>query len=104
MSSNEPNSAGSIARELKTQIFTLGGLVALMWGLEIVDTFLGGWLDGFGIRPRSVNALAGILYAPFLHGGFRHLISNTVPFMVLGWLVMLAYIWEPEAARASPSA
>ncbi|NEO02697.1 MAG: rhomboid family intramembrane serine protease, partial [Moorea sp. SIO3I7] len=33
--------------------------------------------------------LRGILFAPFLHGGFSHLISNTIPFLVLGWFVML---------------
>lgn len=86
----------SIADELKLQIFILGSCVALAWGLEIFDLFFlkGGYnfrggLDQFGIIPRNPIGLRGILFAPFLHGGLGHLISNTIPFLVLGWLVML---------------
>jgi membrane associated rhomboid family serine protease len=77
-------------RELKLQATILLGFIALLWALELVDTvLLQGWLDGFGIRPRSVTGLRGIVLAPLLHGGLRHLVANTVPLLVLGWLVML---------------
>ena len=56
---------------------------------EIIDWFLGGSLNQYGIRPRSIDGLYGIVYAPFLHGDFTHLISNTVPFLVLGWLILM---------------
>jgi membrane associated rhomboid family serine protease len=78
-----------IAQELTAQMVVLGGCVALMWGLEIVDHLMGDALNQFGILPRTEIGLRGILFAPFLHGSFGHLISNTVPFVVLGWLVML---------------
>lgn len=78
-----------LVREIKAQVLILGAFVALMWGLEIVDVALGGALNAFGIIPRTAIGLRGILLAPFLHGGFPHLIANTVPFVVLGWLVML---------------
>ncbi|MFT5430557.1 MAG: membrane associated rhomboid family serine protease, partial [Myxococcota bacterium] len=42
-----------------------------------------------GIVPRSVSGLTGILFAPWLHGDFAHLTANTVPFAVLGLLIML---------------
>jgi len=86
---------GSIAQEIKAQVLILGGFVGLMWILEIIDAPLGGagrWCGGlnqFGIFPRQISGLRGILFAPFLHGGFAHLIANTVPFVTLGWLVML---------------
>ena len=86
MSSNE---AKALGRELKTQIVVLGGFVALMWIVEIVDLFLGGALNAYGIRPHSIIGLRGILFAPFLHAGFAHLIANTIPFLTLGWLTML---------------
>ena len=64
-------------------------LVAVLWGLEVVDVFLlGGGLDRFGILPRSLRGLGGIFAAPFLHGGFGHLAANTGPLLVLGALVM----------------
>src|SRR3712207_3585440 len=78
-----------LVREVKAQVMILGAFVALMWGLEIVDLALGGALNYFGIIPRTAIGLRGILFAPFLHGGFPHLIANTVPFVILGWFVML---------------
>ena len=81
--------ARAIARELKTQILILGGCVSLFWFLEIVDSYLGGRLDVYGIIPRNAIGLRGILFSPFLHGGFAHLSANTLPFLVLGWLIML---------------
>lgn len=79
-----------IKKELKQQAIILVGFTALLWGLEILDAVLfSNGLDSFGIRPRSVVGLRGILLAPLLHGGFPHLIANTVPLLVLGWFVML---------------
>jgi membrane associated rhomboid family serine protease len=75
--------------EIKTQILILGTLVGIMWGLEILDTFVFRHeLDTLGILPRNPIGLRGILFAPFLHGSFAHLAANTVPFIVLGWLIM----------------
>lgn len=79
----------ALARELKTQGSILGGLVATMWALEIVDIVLGGRLNAYGILPRTIIGLRGILFAPFLHGGLSHLIANTIPLVTLGWFVML---------------
>lgn len=78
-----------ITRELTVQVMVLGACVTLMWILEILDQILPYSLDQYGIIPRTAIGLRGIPIAPFLHGGFRHLISNTVPFLILGWLVML---------------
>ncbi|MBE9223972.1 rhomboid family intramembrane serine protease [Phormidium sp. LEGE 05292] len=80
----------AIANELKTQVLILGGTVALMWILEFFDlTVFHGQLDNFGIIPGSPIGLRGILFAPFLHGNFVHLAANTIPFVTLGWLIML---------------
>ncbi|MBE9090630.1 rhomboid family intramembrane serine protease [Microcystis aeruginosa LEGE 11464] len=77
-------------QEIKTQAIILATFVAIFWLLEILDQFVfRGSLDYFGIIPHQVIGLRGILFAPFLHGDFTHLIANTVPFLILGWLVML---------------
>ena len=77
-------------QEIKTQAIILATFVAIFWLLEILDQFVfRGSLDFFGIIPHQVIGLRGILFAPFLHGDFPHLIANTVPFLILGWLVML---------------
>ncbi|MBD2460595.1 rhomboid family intramembrane serine protease [Oscillatoria sp. FACHB-1407] len=83
------NEAKEIARELRTQVVILGGLITLMWFLEIVDQLTGRSLDRLGIIPRTTIGLRGILFAPLLHGSFTHLLANTIPFLTLGWFVML---------------
>lgn len=64
-------------------------MVTIMWAQEIVDTVVSGRLDRFGIEPRQLDGLPGILFAPFLHVGFGHLIGNTIPFVVLGGIISL---------------
>lgn len=87
MSSQETR---ALVRELKTQVTILGGFVALMWLIELVDILVFRQaLNIYGILPRQIIGLRGILFAPFLHGGLGHLIANTLPFLILGWFVML---------------
>ena len=65
-------------------------IVAVFWLVEIVDFLIfKGELDKFGIQPRNITGLGGLVFAPFLHGGFPHLIANTIPFVTLGWLTMI---------------
>ncbi len=79
----------NLRRRLLRQAIVLGAFVAVLWFLEIIDAlFLRGALDGFGIAPRSLTSLPGVLVAPFLHAGVGHLMANTIPFVVLGWMVM----------------
>jgi membrane associated rhomboid family serine protease len=80
----------ALERAAKVQAAILFTLVLLAWILELVDRVAyGGTLDRFGIQPREVGRLWGILVAPLLHVGWVHLASNTGPFIVLGWLVLL---------------
>jgi membrane associated rhomboid family serine protease len=64
-------------------------MVALMWATEVVDVIAGHRLDQYGIHPRDVDGLPEILSAPFLHVGFGHLLSNTVPFAIMGAAIAL---------------
>lgn len=62
-------------------------LVAILWVLELADLLTPLDLDAYGIRPREVAGLPGIVLAPFLHLGFGHLIANTSALLVLGALL-----------------
>lgn len=78
-------------QKAKGPLAILGGFIFLIWFIEIIDWFFfQGALDGYGVRPRTVNGLVGVLYAPFLHGGFGHLMANTLPILVLGGLIILS--------------
>lgn len=64
-------------------------MVLLMWILEVVDVALDHRLDRYGIEPREVDGLDGVVAAPFLHVGFGHLIGNTIPFLAMGMVIAL---------------
>lgn len=78
-----------IGQTLRTQLIILGGFIVFIWLLETIDWVLGGSLDQFGIVPRQSSGLWGIGAAPLLHVGFAHVAANTIPFLVLGWFVLL---------------
>ena len=77
-----------------------GGFVAALWVLEILDTVSGHQLDAYGIAPRTDDGLVGVALAPMLHFGFDHLVSNTVPVAVLGFLTLATGIARGLAATA----
>jgi membrane associated rhomboid family serine protease len=65
-------------------------LLAGLWMLEFVDQLSGNELDQFGIHAREIDGMPEIFTAPFLHAGWNHLISNSLPFYILGFLVLLS--------------
>lgn len=77
------------ALALKTQAVTLGGAVGAFWTVFAANVLVNGALMQYGVIPRTLLGLRGILFAPFIHGSVEHLVSNTVPFLLLGWLVMV---------------
>ena len=79
----------SVTRVLKTQALVLGGTLAVFWTVFVVNSLLGGALLTLGVIPRTTIGLRGILFAPFLHGSLNHIVANSVPFLALGWMVML---------------
>ena len=76
------------------------GFVALLWVIELVDTSMQHRLDELGIAPRSDEGLLGILLAPLLHYGWGHLMANTLPALVLFFLVLVSGIGRGLAATA----
>ncbi len=108
MSAHDPldaagNSSSALAnagRSIGASAVTVGALLAIMWVIETLDsTVLGDRLQANGILPRSVDGLDGILWSPFLHAGFPHLISNSIPFVVLSSLALTG--GRPRYVKAS---
>ena len=64
-----------------------------MWAVFLLDVILPDSLirlDQQGIRPREVRGLFGIPAAPFLHVDIWHLLANTLPVIILGWILSLS--------------
>lgn len=62
--------------------------LAVLIAVQVINTFTGNSLLQHGLVPRTYSGLQGVLFAPFLHGSVRHLLSNILPLAVLSWLVM----------------
>jgi membrane associated rhomboid family serine protease len=76
---------------------TILTFVSLLYLVELIDQLAGHSLDSNGIRPLDTDGLWGIIFAPVLHANWQHLAANTVPLLVLGFLMTLAglsrFVW-----------
>ena len=87
VSSRQPStqSSGTVTTSLVVMVVIVVGL----WAVELVDQASGNALDAYGIRPRTDEGLFSVFTAPLLHGSWAHLASNSLPFLILGFLVLL---------------
>ncbi len=94
----------SIARVLPPSLVpaavTMLAFTALLYVIEAVDQVTGNTLNNDGIISRNLDGLWGIVWAPVLHYGWPHLLSNTVPFLVFGFLAMAGGIRQWVAVTA----
>ena len=75
-------------RVLLGRLLVLAGFVGALWVLQAVNWAVGYQLNpAFGLIPREVAGLDGIMGMPLLHGSFEHLMSNTPPLLVMGALL-----------------
>jgi membrane associated rhomboid family serine protease len=80
----------------------LGVFAALLWIVFIADWILPGDFKEWGILPRHLGGIWGILFSPFLHANLGHLLSNFIPLMILmaillvtqrdGWWIVLQIV------------
>jgi membrane associated rhomboid family serine protease len=75
--------------------------VALIWLIQILSWGLDVGLGDFGVRPRQVIGLLGILTAPLVHGDFGHLLANSLPLVILGTTML--YLYPRSALRVLPA-
>lgn len=73
-------------RYLKTVKHSLVIMLVCL-GLLLINSFIN--VNFWGIAPREMNHLSGILFAPFLHGDWSHLLSNFFPFVIFSSLIGL---------------
>ena len=65
--------------------------VAILWLLKLTEYFFNVSYASYGIMPRKLNGLPGIAISPLIHGNFHHLISNTLPLLILGIIICYFY-------------
>ena len=75
--------------------------VALLWLIQLLIWGLDLGLERFGVRPRQLGGLPGILLAPLVHGGYAHLVANSLPLLVLG--TGMLHLYPNSALKVIPA-
>ena len=63
---------------------------AVLWVIEVANHAHDNSFNRFGLKPRALDGLWGVLTQPFLHESYGHLLSNTFPLMAIGWALLLS--------------
>lgn len=70
----------------------------ILWVIQVITVAFNLDLTWMGVLPRTGSGVLGIFTGPLIHAGFPHLISNTVPLIVLGWII---FFFSPKVAYYS---
>jgi membrane associated rhomboid family serine protease len=65
--------------------------IVIIWLIQILQGFLQTDWAIYSVYPRTVHGLIGIITSPLLHAGWSHLLGNTLPLIVLGYLLFSSY-------------
>ncbi|MEB3332115.1 MAG: rhomboid family intramembrane serine protease [Synechococcaceae cyanobacterium] len=85
---NAPDAAAaSLWRSLRARLLLPPLLLLIPWSQELIDQLLFG--GRWNLPMLRGESFLGVLSAPFSHSGFTHLVSNTLWFLPLSWLVLL---------------
>ena len=92
-----------------------GLFVLLLWFIKLYETAEHISLSEYGLYPRTIHGLLGIVTSPLLHADFSHLIANSIPLLILGpvifyfyrsiafqiffWVYLMTGVWVWAAAR-----
>ena len=94
----------AILVELKHCLAMAAGFVVLIWLVHLLSVVFALDIHTYGVLPRDTTGLRGVLLGPFIHGSWQHLLSNTMPLLLLGTIMLygnrnsrwwaLAIIWQ----------
>ena len=82
-------------RKFLLSLYYSAGFLILLWIIKTIEVAFGISFAKFGILPRHISGLIGIITYPLIHANFNHLISNSIPLLFLGLGLFYFY---PESA------
>jgi len=66
-------------------------IVGVFWLVKLTENYLNLDLSVYGILPLQIEGLRGIIFSPFIHSNYDHLLSNTFPFLILSFSLFYFY-------------
>ena len=76
---------------LQDSIFLAGGFALLIWAIKLAEILFDVSLSGLGVYPQTASGIFGIATAPLIHGSVQHVLSNTLPVLLLGSMLIYGY-------------
>ena len=81
----------------EAMLFVPLAILLAIWGMYWLELKLGVNLNTYGIYPRTLKGLRGVLLSPFIHGSLNHLYNNSLPLLIL--LSVLFYFFRTVGWR-----
>ena len=81
----------NVERDLRKSAYIVLVFIGLLWWVGVADAVFHLGLARYGVLPREISGLRGILFAPLIHGSWLHLLANTAPLFVLGTAMLYGY-------------
>ena len=77
--------------KLKYAAYMVLPFIALLWLIKLFEILTGIHLTELGVLPRTLRGITGIFTGPLIHGDIFHLISNSLPLLLLGMMLFYFY-------------
>jgi membrane associated rhomboid family serine protease len=78
-------------RSVRESIVLTTAFVLVLWSVRLAESLIGVSLTGLGVYPQSAGGLVGVVTAPLIHSSWEHLVSNTLPLLLLGSMLLYGY-------------
>ncbi len=76
---------------MQDSIILACGFVLLIWLIKLFEVTLGVSLATLGVLPQTASGLVGVVAAPLIHVSWQHVLSNTLPILLLGSMLIYGY-------------
>ena len=78
-------------KELYNSLFVPFLFLLTMWLVKIIEVNFNFSFVKIGVSPQTFSGLKGILFSPFIHKDFTHLLNNSYPVLILGGMLFSFY-------------
>jgi membrane associated rhomboid family serine protease len=76
----------TLADAVRETLISILIFLGLIWAVFMLSWLITPMTE-YGLQPRSLKGLVGIATMPFLHANLGHIIANTIPLLVLLFLL-----------------
>ena len=66
-------------------------ILIIIWSVKLIEIVFDFDFTEYGVLPRNFNGLMGILFSPLIHSDVNHLLSNSLPVIILCLLIFNFY-------------